>query len=81
MKLSSIEWLEMEIVKLEAKFAIPHAIYELCEKAKEMHKQEIIDAFRSGLKSPYHQDYHWSPQKEGTKSEQYYDNTFKNTQQ
>ena len=42
--MTSIEFLEMEIVKLESKFAIPHAIYELCEQAKEMHKQEIIDA-------------------------------------
>jgi len=46
--------------------------------AKEMHKQEIIDAFKSGLKSPYHQDYTFVTQEnqEGTKSGQYYQETF-----
>lgn len=41
--MTSIEWLEMEIVKLESKFPIPHVIYELSEKAKEIHKQEVQD--------------------------------------
>ena len=42
--MTAVEWLEMEIVKLEAKFAIPGDIYELCEQAKEMEKQQIIEA-------------------------------------
>jgi len=51
---------------------------ELKKQAKEMHKQEIIDAFKSGLKSPYHQDYTIVTQdnQEGTKSGQYYQETF-----
>lgn len=32
--MNAIEWLEMEIVKLEKDFAIPGRIYELCEEAK-----------------------------------------------
>lgn len=37
---SAIEWLEMEIVKLETKYAIPGEIYELCEQAKRMSEVE-----------------------------------------
>jgi hypothetical protein len=52
--------------------------YSILIKAKEMHKQEIIDAFKNGLKSPYHQDYTFVTQdnQEGTKSAQYYQETF-----
>lgn len=39
---TAVEWLEMEIVKLEKDFAIPHRIYELCEQTKEMEKNQII---------------------------------------
>ena len=37
---TAIEWLEMEIVKLETKYAIPDKIYELCEQAKRMSEVE-----------------------------------------
>ena len=37
---TAIEWLEMEIVKLEKDFAIPGKIYELCEQAKRMSEVE-----------------------------------------
>jgi len=37
---TAIEWLEMEIVKLETKYAIPGKIYELCEQAKRMSEVE-----------------------------------------
>lgn len=47
-KMTAIEWLEMEIVKLETKYAIPSKIYELCEQAKEMEKKQIIDAYEDG---------------------------------
>ena len=40
MKQTAVEWLEMEIVKLEKDFAIPHRIYELCEQAKQMEKEQ-----------------------------------------
>ena len=74
MKQTSIEWLEMEIVKLETMFAIPHKIYELCEQAKQMHKQEIIDAWDGG-------DYAYFYSKETGRDfedgEEYYNETFK----
>lgn len=40
---TAIEWLEMEIVKLEKDFAIPGKIYELCEQAKELNLKKIVD--------------------------------------
>jgi hypothetical protein len=43
-KQTAIEWLEMEIVKLEETYAIPSKIYELCEDAKHMEKEQIIEA-------------------------------------
>jgi hypothetical protein len=51
---------------------------EIFDDVKYLHKQEIIDAFKSGLKSPYHQDYTFVTQdnQEGTKSSQYYQETF-----
>ena len=45
--MTAVEWLEIEIVKLEAKYGIPGEIYQLCDQAKEMEKQQIIDAFDS----------------------------------
>ncbi len=39
-RMTAIEWLEMEIVKLETKYAIPGEIYELCEQAKRMSEVE-----------------------------------------
>ena len=42
---TAVDWLEMEIVKLEDTYAIPSKIYELCEKAKEMMELQIIDAY------------------------------------
>ena len=53
---TAIEWLEMEIVKLEDTYAIPSKIYELCEEAKDMEKQQIMkavdDGFEEGCKFP-----------------------------
>lgn len=45
MKQTAVEWLEIEIVKLENKHGIPGEIYKLCEKAKEMEKQQIIESY------------------------------------
>ena len=42
--MTAVEWLEMEIVKLEKDYAIPGRLYELSEQAKEMEKQQIIEA-------------------------------------
>ena len=73
MKQTSIDWLEMEIVKLEQKYAIPHKIYVLCEQAKEMEKQQIIDARLTAplINSPFESDYR-------EEAEQYYNEQFKN---
>ena len=53
---TAVEWLEMEIVKLEDTYAIPSKIYELCEDAKEKEKQQIMkavdDGFEEGSKFP-----------------------------
>lgn len=53
---TAVEWLEMEIVKLEDTYAIPSKIYELCEDAKDMEKQQIMkavdDGFEEGSKFP-----------------------------
>ena len=77
---TSIEWLWEQIDGI-----IPYQDIKtsqlfnaVLEQAKEMHKQEIINAFKSGLKSPYHQDYAIVTQdnQEGTKSGQYYQETF-----
>ena len=64
-KQTAVEWLEMQIVKLEKDYAIPHKIYKLCEQAKEMEKQQIIDAYRSGKINQLEN------------SELYYNDTFK----
>lgn len=46
-KMTAVEWLEMEFVKLEAKYGIPGEIYQLCDQAKEIEKQQITEAFDS----------------------------------
>ena len=50
MKQTAVEKLEMKIVELEKDFAIPHRIYELCEQAKELEKEQIIEACDYGIK-------------------------------
>lgn len=42
MKQTAVEWLEIEIVKLENKYGIPGEIYQLCEKSKEMEEREKL---------------------------------------
>ena len=63
--MTAVEWLEMEIVKLEKDYAIPGKLYELSEQAKEMEKQQIINAYSVGYeRQPYN-------------AEQYYNEKFK----
>ena len=40
--MTAVEWLEMEIVKLEKDYAIPGKLYELSEQAKEMERDQLI---------------------------------------
>ena len=69
MKQTAVEWLEIEIVKLENKYGIPGEIYQLCEKAKEMEKQQIINAVNFGDERGKLTTY--------LTAEQYYNETFK----
>jgi len=43
-KRTALEWLEYEFVKLESTIGVHSSMYHLIEKAKEMEKQQIIDA-------------------------------------
>ena len=66
MKQTSIEWLVSEIEKL---IGIKIAIDETCvEQAKEMHKQEIIDAYQQGYNNAYFNN--------PLTKEQYYNETY-----
>jgi hypothetical protein len=51
---------------------------EIFEQAKSMEKHQIVNAFKEGLRSPYHQDYTIVTQEgqEDTKSGQYYNETY-----
>lgn len=73
-KMTAIEWLEMEFVKLEAKYGIPGEIYQLCEKAKEIEKQQIIDAYSVGYITDFKLNSDYTTQT----PEQYYNETFNN---
>ena len=47
MKQTSIEWLYQEITKKSVNDQ-SHNVLKIYEQAKELHKQEIIDAYRDG---------------------------------
>lgn len=47
-KQTSIEWLEQEFLKLEDTVGVYGVIYELIDKAKAMHKEEIKSAYADG---------------------------------
>ena len=47
-KQTAIEWIEMEIARVEELFFIPNIIYRICEEAKEMERDQIIEAFEQG---------------------------------
>jgi hypothetical protein len=73
MKQTSIEWLvkEIESFGIDTKF-----ISESINQAKEMHKQEIIDAV--GVGSQFDRNYLYGYH---DKAEQYYQETFKQPKQ
>lgn len=48
MKQTAVDWLEKEFVKLEATLGVYGKMYELIEQAKEIEKQQIIDAVYYG---------------------------------
>ncbi len=71
--MTSIDWLIQQIANRDYN-NLPTWIYDLCSKAKEMHKQEIIDAVSYGNKNEL-----MASQEMFT--EQYYQETFKKDQQ
>jgi hypothetical protein len=46
-KQTAVEWLEKEFNKLEATVGVYGIMYSLIDQAKEMEKQQIIDAYES----------------------------------
>lgn len=66
--MTAVEWLYNEI-----KHIIPNDYVRKFEQAKEMEKQQIIDAFKKGFLTTQ-----WDKTKEN-KAEKYYNEIFKNT--
>ena len=65
-KQTAAEWLEKEFVKLESTIGVHGVMYELIEQAKEMEKQQIMDAVDGFPLDKRHLD-----------GEQYYNETYK----
>ena len=62
---TAIEWLEMEIAELEINYEIPNRLYEFLEIAKQMEKEQIIDAYKADMHPCSDED-----------AEQYYNETY-----
>jgi hypothetical protein len=43
-KQTAVEWLEQEFIKLESTVGVFGVMYELIEKAKQMEREQMIDA-------------------------------------
>ena len=48
-KQTATNWLEKEFIKLEPTIGVHSKMYELLERAKEMEKQQIENAFCKGF--------------------------------
>lgn len=72
-KISAVNWLEQEFVKLEKTVGVHGIMYELIEKSREMEKQNIIDAVNAGFHdgSAFIEDIKYSS------GEDYYNQTYK----
>ena len=68
MKQTAVEWLEKQFVKLESTIGVHGVMYELIEQAKEMEKEQIIQA--------YYQN-GWNDNDNEHNAEQYYNQTYK----
>jgi len=62
---TAVEWLEAEFLKLEETVGVHGVMYELIEKAKQMVKEQIIDAVNSQRQLGWDE-----------KGEQYYTETY-----
>jgi len=72
---TAVEWLENELVNSNLKMPLVAGlkVFGLIKKAKEMEKQQIVDAWFGGYLN--------GEIKNGLASENYYNKTFKNTKQ
>ena len=77
MKQTAVKWLIDQLVN-ENEVVLKGENYKLFEQALAMEREQIIQAFKEGLKSPYHRDYTIVTQEgqEETKSGQYYNETY-----
>ena len=80
-KQTAVEWLKKELEEYGSSSELKLdwiTFDELIEQALQMEKEQIVDSFKEGLKSPYHQDYALVTQEEqeATKSGQYYNETY-----
>ena len=66
-KQTAVKWLEKEFVKLESTIGVHGVMYELMEQAKEMEKQQIMDAVDG-----------FPLDKRHLEGEKYYNETYKN---
>jgi hypothetical protein len=48
---TALEWLEYEFVKLESTIGVHSSMYHLIEKAKEMEKEQIVEAVNTTIKN------------------------------
>lgn len=71
-KQTAVKWLEKEFVKLESTIGVHGVMYELIEQAKEMEKQQIVDAWINGNHSEMRGGKFIKPI-----AEQYYNQTYK----
>ena len=74
MKQTAVEWLEKEFVKLESTIGVHCVMYELIEQAKEMEKEQIIDACNQ---TDFEDINGMGIHETITKGEEYYNETFK----
>ena len=65
---TAVEWLEKQFVKLESTIGVHGVMYEIIEQAKEMEKEQIIQA--------YYQN-GWNDNDNEHNAEQYYNQTYK----
>jgi hypothetical protein len=72
MKQTAVEWFYQRILAKDIK--------EVFEQAKEMEKQQIIDAFDEGKSDGYKTAREWDEMVIFSNSEQYYNETYKSKQ-
>jgi len=77
MKQTAVEWLENNLYKSKIPAIILVDILELINQAKEMEKEQIIDAFDEGKSDGYKTAREWDEMIIWLSAEQYYNQTYK----